>query len=72
MSTLKVLDGEDFSSWKCAACGEKLVPKPIELGYLESRFKVELPSCPVCGLVLIPEDLALGKMAEVESLLEDK
>ncbi len=71
MSTLKVID-EDYSSWKCSACGKALTPTPIELEYLESKFTVELPACPECGLVLIPEDLALGKMAEVESLLEDK
>ncbi|CCO22723.1 DVU_1557 family redox protein [Maridesulfovibrio hydrothermalis] len=71
MSTLKVLD-EDFSSWKCSACGKALSPKPVELEYLGSRFNVELPACPECGLILIPEELALGKMAEVERLLEDK
>jgi hypothetical protein len=35
-------------------------------------FPVDLPKCPKCGQVLITEDLALGKMAEVEKLLEDK
>ncbi|WP_320171267.1 DVU_1557 family redox protein [Maridesulfovibrio sp.] len=69
MSTLKVLD-EDFSSWTC--CGKPLQPTPVELEYLDSRFNVELPVCPVCGMVLIPEQLALGKMAQVERLLEDK
>ncbi|WP_027720354.1 DVU_1557 family redox protein [Maridesulfovibrio zosterae] len=71
MSTLKVLD-KDFSSWKCSACNEALKPSPVALGYLDSRFTVELPACPKCGLILIPEELALGKMAEVESMLEDK
>ncbi|NJB66465.1 putative RNA-binding Zn-ribbon protein involved in translation (DUF1610 family) [Desulfobaculum xiamenense] len=71
MSTLKVLS-EDFSNWTCEACGETLVPRPVTLDYLESRFRVELPACPRCGLVLVPESLALGKMAEVERLLEDK
>ncbi len=71
MSTLKVLN-EDFSSWKCSVCNEALKPAPVELEYLDSVFNVELPSCPKCGLVLIPEDLALGKMGEVERLLEDK
>ena len=71
MSTLKVLS-EDFSSWKCSACGKALAPTPIDLVYLESTFTVELPACPECGLVLVPEDLSLGKMAEVERLLEDK
>ncbi len=69
MSTLKVIT-EDFSAWKC--CGESLQPAPVALDYLDSRFNVELPTCPKCGMVLIPEELALGKMAEVESLLEDK
>ena len=71
MSTLKVLDG-DFSGWTCAACGQALSLRPVELEYLGSRFSVELPACPACGLVLIPEDLALGRMAQVEKLLEDK
>jgi len=71
MSTLKVLD-KDFSSWKCSACNEVMQPAPIELAYLDSKFTVELPTCLKCGMVLVPEELALGKMAEVESLLEDK
>lgn len=69
MSTLKVIT-EDYSAWKC--CGESLRPAPVELEYLDSMFSVELPVCPECGMVLIPEELALGKMAEVERLLEDK
>lgn len=71
MSTLKVLD-EDFSSWKCSKCDQPLQPAPVALEYLDSRFNVELPTCPECGFVLIPEELALGKMAEVERMLEDK
>ncbi|MCK9238762.1 DVU_1557 family redox protein [Desulfocurvus sp.] len=71
MSTLKVLDG-DYSGWRCAACGQSLVMAPAVLEYMGSRFEVELPRCPACGLTLVPEDLALGKMLEVEKLLEDK
>lgn len=71
MSTLKVLE-EDFSAWKCVTCGHTLNPSPVELEYLDSKFNVELPACPDCGFVLIPEELALGKMAEVERMLEDK
>ncbi len=71
MSTMKVLD-KDYSCWVCARCNEPLQPAPVELEYMESLFNVELPICTGCGFVLIPEDLALGKMADVESLLEDK
>jgi len=68
---IKILN-DDYSGWSCEACGEALVPGPVELEYLGSHFNVELPRCPSCGQVLIPEDLALTKMAEVEHLLEDK
>ncbi len=71
MSVIKVPEAE-AGGWKCVACDQELILAPVELEYLDSHFNVELPTCPQCGFVLIPEDLALGKMAEVEKLLEDK
>ncbi|MEF2144771.1 MAG: CLJU_RS11820 family redox protein [Desulfovibrionaceae bacterium] len=71
MSTIRVPEA-DVSGWKCASCGEELKLVPVSLEYLESRFSVDLPACVRCGRVLVPEALALGKMAEVEKLLEDK
>jgi len=71
MSVIKVPEA-DAAAWQCAICNEKLVPRAVELEYLDSLFNVELPTCPKCGLVLIPEGLALGKMHSVEQLLEDK
>jgi hypothetical protein len=44
----------------------------VDISYLGSAFPVDLPKCPGCGQVYIEEALALGKMAEVEKLLEDK
>lgn len=63
---------ERFLEWTCDSCGEKLTLGKVDIDYLESRFSVELPRCERCGLVLIPEELALGKMLEVEQMLEDK
>jgi hypothetical protein len=37
-----------------------------------NRMTANLSQCPICGYVLISEELALGKMAEVEQVLEDK
>ncbi|MFI3271353.1 MAG: DNA-binding protein [Pseudomonadota bacterium] len=71
MATLKVLD-DSYSQWRCEPCGQALQLMVAELQYLDSHFNVELPTCPKCGFVLIPEELALGKMAQVEHLLEDK
>nr|WP_321258337.1 CLJU_RS11820 family redox protein [uncultured Pseudodesulfovibrio sp.] len=71
MSVIRVPEAE-VSGWKCATCDKELVLAPVELEYLDSLFNVELPTCPLCGFVFIPEGLALGKMNQVEHLLEDK
>ena len=59
-------------NWLCRPCRQPLQPGMVELHYMGNVFKVELPVCPKCGAVLIAEDLALGRMLEVEQLLEDK
>jgi len=59
-------------NWICESCNLPLQPGTVELHYMENVFRVELPVCPQCRAVLISEDLALGRMLEVEQLLEDK
>jgi hypothetical protein len=49
-----------------------MITGPINVAYMGNRFTAELPHCPGCGKVLISEHVALGRMAEVEKLLEDK
>jgi len=71
MSVIKVPEA-DAAGWRCATCDEDMALRAVELEYLDSLFNVELPACPQCGFVLIPESLALGKMHQVEQLLEDK
>ena len=58
--------------WVCSRCELPLETGKVNVGYLGSMFPVDLYRCPRCGQVFIPEDLAAGKMAEVEKLLEDK
>jgi len=58
--------------WRCDQCDRELIPGPINVAYMGNRFTADLPYCPDCGRVLISEKVALGKMAEVEKLLEDK
>jgi hypothetical protein len=60
------------TSWVCAKCGSPLKTGAINVTYLGSGYPVDLLKCPNCGRALIPEELALGKMAEVEKILEDK
>jgi len=68
----KMTDPPEKVDWKCARCGETLEPGKVTVAYMKSRFTVDLMKCSECGLVFIPEDLATGKMAEVEKILEDK
>ncbi|MDR2296167.1 MAG: hypothetical protein LBD95_05150 [Clostridiales Family XIII bacterium] len=58
--------------WKCARCKLALKPKKTVFKYLERSFTHEVPCCPSCGSVFIPPELAEGRMAEVERMLEDK
>lgn len=61
-----------YAGWTCARCGVSLMPDAVRVTYMGSEFVIELPVCGNCGLALVPEDLALGKMLEVEQILEDK
>jgi len=60
------------SDWKCGKCALPLELAEVEVAYTGSKYPVELPRCPRCGTVFIPEQLAVGQMAEIERLLEDK
>ena len=60
------------NKWLCADCGIPLQPGKVTVSYLNNAYPVELLRCPHCGLTWVPEELALGKMAEVEKILEDK
>ncbi|MDR1471282.1 MAG: Mut7-C RNAse domain-containing protein [Synergistaceae bacterium] len=56
----------------CGLCGVPLELIKAQFGYLGHKFHTEVPRCPKCGQVFISEELARGRMAEVETLLEDK
>lgn len=59
-------------TWKCAKCGVALVQKKAVLQYLGHAVAHEVPTCPACGKIYISQELAEGRMAEVEQMLEDK
>lgn len=56
----------------CALCNRELQAIKTHFNYLGHSFQVEMPCCPECGQIYIPEELALGRIAQVESELEDK
>jgi len=69
---MKYFDESENDKWSCDTCDQPLVLCQVGVEYLGNRFSIELPKCASCGFVLVPEDLALGKMVEVEKILEDK
>ena len=58
--------------WTCRKCGVELKKQKTVFDYMSRTFSEDLLKCPKCGKVLIPSDLADGRMAEVEEMLEDK
>ncbi|MCI8594639.1 MAG: DNA-binding protein [Oscillospiraceae bacterium] len=62
----------DTTGWKCGKCGEALVLKRNVFNYMGRSFGHEVPTCPKCGRIFISKELAKGRMAEVEALMEDK
>ncbi|WDP91726.1 MAG: 4Fe-4S dicluster domain-containing protein [Desulfobacter sp.] len=65
------LDGHN-PALSCGTCRTPLESVKNHVAYLDSRFDVDLPQCPGCGAVYISPEMARGKMAEVEKILEDK
>ena len=58
--------------WSCTACGGELEIVKVGFTYMKGNFEVDLPACTSCGLVLVSEELATGRMADAERILEDK
>jgi hypothetical protein len=44
----------------------------VQITYVGCGFTIDALRCPQCYLVLVTEDLAVGKLAEAEKVLEDK
>ena len=63
---------EKNSAWVCGKCGSPLEAISLNVSYLGSGYPVELMACKKCKRPLIPADMALGKMLEVEKMMEDK
>ena len=63
---------EESKKLVCARCNVEMIPMPTGFSYLGHVFRTGVPRCPSCGQVFISEVLAGGRMAEVETTLEDK
>jgi hypothetical protein len=69
--TEEAKSGND-SGWICNRCKIPLEVQTVRLQYRKTIFALHLPVCPGCGRILIDEELATGKMAEAEQVIEDK
>ena len=61
-----------MEEWTCRKCGKPLQMKKMLFEDLGNNISYELPACPDCGNIFVPKELAEGKIAETELLLEDK
>jgi hypothetical protein len=63
---------EKTAGWVCGKCGAPLEVSAVNVSYLGSGYPVDLLVCKNCKRPLVPAEMALGKMLEVEKLMEDK
>jgi len=63
---------EDENRLICTRCNAPLEKSETKFDYLGHKFTRHVPKCPVCGMVYVSEELAVGRIAEVETMLEDK
>lgn len=56
----------------CGRCNVPLEKRKTSFTYMELEVFEELPRCPQCGQVYLNEELVRGRMAEVETEMEDK
>ncbi|MGI6766479.1 MAG: DVU_1557 family redox protein [Lentihominibacter sp.] len=56
----------------CEKCRVELEMIEVAFDYLSRSFRHKVPRCPECGQVSLPEDLVTGKIADVESMIEEK
>ena len=63
---------KEASDWVCVPCGIPLETATVKLAYLDETFAADIPACPSCQRVLVSEEVAVGKMALAEKMLEDK
>ena len=57
---------------KCCKCNVEMIEKKTTFEYLGHEANYPVLRCPVCGQADVPEELAKSKIAEVETLLEEK
>lgn len=77
---MKILEGFNPSpelnrpgtDWSCLKCDKLLEWAMVKLTYLNQTFETGTLACFSCQRVFISEEIAVGKMAMVEMLLEDK
>ena len=63
---------EDEKRLICNLCNLALVDADIDFTYLGHTFKADGQRCPGCGQVYLSDALVKGRVAEVETALEDK
>lgn len=66
------MDWSEELKWRCADCEVPLKLGQVTVSYMGNDFTTDMPHCPRCGQIVVSESLAMGKMAEVEKILEDK
>ncbi|MDO4176619.1 MAG: hypothetical protein Q4D99_03970 [Bacillota bacterium] len=67
-----IKDNTEKAEIICMKCDTNMEEMETTFSYLGRTFKHKILRCPSCGQVYVPEELAKGRMAQVESMMEEK
>ena len=63
---------EEKQTLICDKCQVELEEHEAQFSYLNRSFRHKVKRCPKCGQVCLSEDIVMGRMSEVEGLMEEK
>ena len=66
------MDGIQCEALVCDLCKIRLEETKTTFRYMSHTFTAEVPRCPKCGQVYLSAELVNGRIAQVETELEDK
>lgn len=61
-----------MTNWHCFRCKEEMIDDQLMMTYLEIEAPLEGLACPKCGAKYVTEEVAVGKLARGEKMIEDK
>jgi hypothetical protein len=61
-----------LEEWHCFKCKVKMVESRVRMSYLGKTGSTQGIKCSKCGVAYLLEEIAVGRVAKAEKMIEDK